>query len=74
MLTFISRIDGIFLAALLLALNPDLSLDITIELKGVRPNAELQLKVSADIEGQKFKIEKSKEKTIRRASKDNRKM
>lgn len=41
--------------------------DITIEFAGKRPDTELELKISADVE-KKYIIGKSKEKIIRRNS------
>ena len=69
MLTRLSRIDGIFRAKLL-SPDTDQSLDITIEFKGERPDAEMQLKVTADIEEQKYEIRRRnlREKTLRRVS------
>lgn len=48
----------------------DQHLDITIELKSETPNAELQLKVSADIKEVKYEVRKGKGRTIRRISND----
>lgn len=45
------------------------SLDITIELEDERPNSELQLKLSTDVE-RKYAIRNSKDKIIRRVSND----
>lgn len=72
MLTLLCRIDGTSPLATPLTPDTDQSLDITIELKGERPYAEMQLKVTADIEKQKYKIRKSnlKEKTLYRDSPD----
>ena len=67
MLTRLDRVDGTPHASLL-APEADQTLDITIEFKGERPDAEMQLKVTADIKEAKYKIRKSKERIIRRIS------
>ena len=48
----------------------DQSLDITIEFEDEKPDAEMQLKVTADIERQKYDIRKgsSKKEILRRVS------
>ena len=48
----------------------DQSLDITIEFEDEKPDAEMQLKVTADIEEQKYEIRRRnlREKTLRRVS------
>lgn len=66
-LTRLSRIDGT-LRAKLLSPDTDQLLDITIEFKGERPDAEMQLKVTADIERQKYEIRINSEKILRRVS------
>lgn len=69
MLTLSRRIDGTILITLLLASDSDESLDITIKLhEERRSNTKLQLEVSADVEGTKYEIKKSREKTARRES------
>lgn len=45
-------------------------LDITIELKNKRPDAKMLLEVTVDTERKMYEIRRSKEKTIRRVSKD----
>lgn len=51
-----------------LAQSSDISADIIIELKDERPDAELLLKVSADIKKTKHEIRKSSERNFRRVS------
>ena len=48
--------------------STDRLLDITIELADGRPDAEMQLKVTADTKEKKYEIRKSKERIIRRVS------
>lgn len=67
MLTLACRIDGTFLDTLLFARDSDRFLDITIRLDQ-RPDAKLQLEVSADVERVRYDIRKSRERTVRRES------
>lgn len=54
----------------LLAPDADRSPDITIELKDKRPDAKMQLKVTADVKEVKCGVRRLGEKTIQRVSHD----
>lgn len=53
-----------------LAITPDpyYYADVVIELEIGRPEVKMQLKITADTNERKYKVRKSKERTIRRIS------
>ena len=52
----------------LIAPDFDQEVDITIELKGKRPDRKRQLKVSADVKEEKYELRRNEDGIIRRVS------